>query len=377
MFKNVIGQKETKQRLLGSLKAERVPHAQIILGPEGSGALSLALAYAQYLQCENPTYEDACGTCASCSKASKFIHPDIHFSFPTVESKLSTQLLPEWRKFLEENPYGNVNNWLNSLGAENKQGNIYAKECDDIIRKLNLKRFEGKYKILLLWLPEFLGNEGNRLLKVIEEPTDDTLFLLVAENQEQILNTILSRCQLVKVYPLEEEELSAALQAKHSISTEKARTISFLAEGNFNKAEAILEEGGENDDASLFIEWLRTCWGAQPGAMVHWVEKISGGLPVNGRKYGRKEQKNFLYYGLHFLRELAVLLGTADAERLRLLSAERESAVKMSKVMNLNHIEHIKDLLDECYYHIERNAHPKALFLSASVKISKILKAHR
>ncbi len=196
IFEDIIGQDRVKSFLLNLASSERVPHALLFLGNTGCGNLALATAFAQLLQCENPdAVTGACGECPACRKAAAFTHPDIHFSFPAVGTNaVSTDYLKEWRKFLGENPYASANEWLQRLGAENKQGNINKEECNAIIKKLSLKAFEGRYKILLMWLPEYLGKEGNRLLKLIEEPPDQTIFLLAAENQDQILNTILSRC---------------------------------------------------------------------------------------------------------------------------------------------------------------------------------------
>ncbi|HFB99578.1 MAG TPA: hypothetical protein ENJ53_02125, partial [Phaeodactylibacter sp.] len=241
-FHQVIGQEKTKQTLQSMVTSDRMSHALLFLGGEGSGKLALAFAFAQYVLCTDKQDNDSCGKCSSCLKAAKWIHPDIHYSYPTVGSKMiSTHFLPEWRKAMEENPYLNAHQWLQHLGAENKQGNITKDECVDIIKKLSLKIFEGSHKILIMWLPEYLRKEGNRLLKMIEEPPDNTLFILVAENQEMILNTILSRCQLVKVNQLSDEEVKEALIQRKNVSLEKAAATAHLAEGNYNEALNLLE----------------------------------------------------------------------------------------------------------------------------------------
>ncbi|MEO5564762.1 MAG: hypothetical protein ABIR18_15050, partial [Chitinophagaceae bacterium] len=243
-FSNVIGQQELKKELPELMQDNRLAHALLFLGKEGSGALSLALAFAQFVVCEKvnkraagqnqtgpslfgddlphtpftieQSPNDSCSACSACLKAQKFVHPDIHFSYPVVTKKsgtppVSTDYISEWREFISMHPYGNVYDWLQFIGAENKQGNITANECNDIIRKLNLKSFESEYKILLMWMPEYLGNEGNKLLKLIEEPPPNTLFILVAENESLVLQTILSRCQLVKIPALETKEIEQAL----------------------------------------------------------------------------------------------------------------------------------------------------------------------
>src|SRR3982750_3606918 len=259
-FSNVIGQQVLKKELPELMQDNRLAHALIFLGKEGSGALSLALAFAQFVACEkgNPPagakkgtslfgeasaverirIMDSCGVCPSCIKAQKFVHPDIHFSYPVVTKKagtppISTDYITEWREFISLYPYGNVYDWLQFIGAENKQGNITANECNDIIRKLSLKTFESDYKVLVMWMPEYLGNEGNKLLKLIEEPPANTLFILVAENESLILPTILSRTQLIKVPALTADEISNALESSAKVSAEQARQVALIADGNF------------------------------------------------------------------------------------------------------------------------------------------------
>lgn len=364
-FKDIVGQTQLKAHLLQSLNTGRLPHAQLFLGPVGCGKLALALAYAQKVLCQNPSDQDSCGECNSCRKAQKMIHPDLHYSYPTVGSKVtSTDFLESWREAILENPYLEVNQWLQKIGAENKQGNINKDECLNIIRKLSLKSFEGDYKILILWLPEYLGKEGNRLLKLIEEPPDNTLFLLVAENQEMILNTILSRCQMVKVRALQEEEILAGLNGISEIDTDRALTIARLSDGNFNEALNLLEHA-ENDNAGLFLNWLRTCWKGNGVEMVKWVEKFAG--------IGRESQKHFLQYAQHFLREYTILKVTGN-EAVSLLPQEMETAKKMTKVLDIAQIDILTKLFNDCSYYIERNANPKVLFLDASIRIHKILK---
>ena len=218
-FKEVIGQQKVKDYLLKSAQSDQVSHAQLFLGPEGCGNLALAIAYAQYLQCRNKGATDACGKCSSCIKANKLIHPDIHFSYPTVGSKAkSTDFLKEWRDAVEQQPYMNVYQWLQHIKAENKQGNITREECEAIIRKLSLRAYESTYKVLIVWMPEYLGKEGNRLLKLIEEPPVNTVFLLVAENANLILNTILSRTQQLRIHRLSDAAIKEALVERHQLS---------------------------------------------------------------------------------------------------------------------------------------------------------------
>ena len=362
-FKDIIGQEAAKQHLIETAQSGRIAHAQIFLGKEGSGNLALALAFAQYALCENPSDTDSCGQCAACVKNSKFIHPDLHFSYPTIGGKLSTEFLPKWRSAMLANPYLNGFEWLQKLDAENKQGNITAKECDDIMHKLTLKIFEGKYKVLLLWLPEYLGKEGNRLLKLIEEPPEDTLFLLVAENQELILNTILSRCQLVNIQPLDDASIITALMNIHQLTAERATEIAYLADGNYNEALTLLHQQDTNL-TDEFLRWFRIAFKGQPTEMVAWAEDIS--------KWGREQQKHFLRYVLFFLREYIVFTITQQPSP-RLRAKEQTAANGMLKVIGFEQVEPISTLLNESIFYVERNANPKILFLDACVQLKQLL----
>ncbi len=365
IYKDIIGQNKAKHILRGMADSERMPHALLLLAPQGAGGLPLALAHAQYILCNNRTDREPCGICGHCSKAEKMIHPDIHYSYPTIGSKtVATHVLKQWRAALNENPYLNINQWLEKLDAENKQGNIPVAECVEIVRKLSLKTFEANHKILIMWLPEYLGKEGNRLLKMIEEPPEETLFILVAENQDLILNTILSRCQLVTLPPLSDEDIREGLILRGG-DIEDAEAVSHLVEGNFNEA-ILLSQTTENDNAFLFLEWMRHCFKGNGVDLVNWVEKFAG--------IGREKQKLFLKYGLHFLRELMVLTTTGN-ENLRLRGEELNTAIKMKNVINFDKIVPMAKLFDECSYFVERNANPKVLFLDASIKMHRILRS--
>ncbi|MCB0620034.1 MAG: hypothetical protein KDC41_15260 [Saprospiraceae bacterium] len=362
-FAEVVGQRSVVDSLLRMVSSERIPHALLFLGPEGCGKLTLALALARYLLCERPSAGDCCNECSACLKTGKWIHPDLHFSIPTVGPKATSEaFLIHWRQALAENPYQNVNQWLQRIGAENKQGNITKEECVNIVRKLSLKTVEGRYKILIMWLPEYLGKEGNRLLKLIEEPPADTFFFLVAERQELILNTILSRCQLVHVQPLPDELVAEAVQAYRPLSAAQAQTVAYLADGNLNEARNLVDQA-ESDQSDRFLDWLRKCYVGKAPALMEWVESFAA--------VGRENQKHLLRYGLHFLREL-VLLKATGREEVRLRPAERETATRLQALVELDQLERIINLLSDCAYHVERNAHPKVLFLDASIRIHHI-----
>lgn len=366
-FREIVGQEDLKRHLIDTVKSGRISHAQLFLGPEGCGSLALAVAYAQYISCEQPAEDDSCGECASCRKYNKLIHPDLHFSYPFFakhKEDTAQSFLKEWREAFLENPYLGLETWRTYLDAENKQANINMAECHHILQKLSLKPFEGEYKVLIMWLPEYLDKEGNTLLKIMEEPPHKTLFLLVAEHQEQILSTIISRTQLVKVPGLS-DELVAAHLLHQGVSPERAKQMAFLSEGNLHLAQTLLKDL-ENDHFQLFTDWMRICFGDKGHALFDFVETIS--------KSGRENQKAFLRYGIHFLRECLLILSGATA-LVRLPEAEQAVAVNFAqKVLSLASAEVMIAELEKAHYHIERNANPKILFLDVSLQFIKILK---
>lgn len=365
-FKEIVGQEATKQRLLNTVSENRVSHAQLFLGPEGSGSLALAVAYAQYLSCEDKQPDDSCGVCSSCRKYQKLMHPDLHFSYPFfAKHKDDTALtfIEQWRGALTANPYLSLDIWRGYLDAENKQANINIAECHQIIKKLSFKPFESEYKILILWLPEYLDKEGNALLKIIEEPQPNTLFLLVAQNQDQILNTILSRTQLVKIPALEYDEIKEHLINTHHQTEEAAAEIAYLSNGNMTEALAMLQQDNKSYH-ELFVQWLRYCFGNKGIEVMAFVEQFA--------KMGRENQKNFLRYGTSFIRECCLLIAGAGS-LVHLPAKELDTAQKMSGVLNIDKSQMIIDELEKAHYHVERNANPKILFLDVSLQIIKIL----
>ncbi|MCJ8208268.1 hypothetical protein MUY27_01020 [Mucilaginibacter sp. RS28] len=365
-FKEIVGQQAVKQRLVNSVKENRVSHAQLFLGPEGSGALALAVAYAQYLSCENRQPEDSCGECASCRKYQKLMHPDLHFSYPFFAKHKDDNALTfieEWREAFSANPYLSLDIWRGYLDAENKQANINIAECHQIIKKLSFKPFESAYKILILWLPEYLDKTGNALLKIIEEPQPNTLFLLVAQNQDQILNTILSRTQLIKIPAMTYDDIREYL-VDHGQPKALAEQAAYLSEGNITEAIQLTQQE-ENNHHGLFVQWLRTCiTNNKEGDLFKLVDQLA--------KLGRENQKNFLRYGISFLRECC-LINSDAADLVHLPPAELELAKRMAKAIPLLPAEAITDELEKAHYHIERNANPKILFLDVSLQIIKIL----
>jgi DNA polymerase III subunit delta' len=366
-FRDIIGQHSQIGLLKGMIDSNRFPHALLLLGNEGVGGLPLALAYIQYLVCENKTTAEACGECKACRKAAKFSHPDIHYSYPTVGTgKVATDFITDWRKALSENVYMSANQWLMQIsGGENKQGNITKDECVAVVKKLSLKSFESPYKVLLMWLPEYLGKEGNRLLKLIEEPPENTIFILVAENQEAILNTILSRCQLVKLSPIDKDLIKNALIERKGIDAAQAEAIAQIADGNFNEA-LTLSQHSDNDNAMLFLEWMRKCYNGNGIDIIQWAEKIA--------TTSREAQKYFLRYGLHFFREMLLLKLVNDTSKIRLQKKELDTALRMTNLIDVEGIERIALLFDNTIMAIERNGNGKLIFADTSIKLNKILR---
>ncbi len=369
-FKEIIAQESIKEQLIQTVVENRVSHAQLFLSATGSGAFPLAIAYAQYINCLNKSPKDSCGECSSCRKYEKYIHPDLHFSYPIFTSKekkiaIATDVLNDWRELLLNDFYFDTDIWRSKLDAENKQLNIPIAECHDIIKKLSYKAFEAETKVLIMWLPEFLDRSGNSLLKIIEEPPANTLFILVAQNQEQILTTILSRTQIVKIPKLSDAEIENYLIDTAQLSENQATEYSFLADGNLIEAKTLLQDT-PNNNAYHFTEWLRMGYGNKVPVMIDFTENVA--------KWGRENQKNFLKYGINFLRECSLLLSGAD-ELVKLPTETLSIAVKLTtNVLNLAMVEALINELELAHYHIERNGNPKILFLDVSLRLVKIIK---
>jgi len=398
LFNQVIGQKEIKEQLAHMIQHNRLSHALLFLGKEGSGALPLAIAFANYLCLpktapqpkkqevslfgEEPAEESTSFSLPTTiheidewmqaqtawSKLRDMVHPDIHFSYPVIPRKpgdkpISTDYIKEWREFISTNPYGNVYDWLQFIGAENKQGNITALECSDIIRKMNLKSFESEYKILIMWMPEMLGKEGNKLLKLIEEPPANTLFILVAENDALILPTILSRTQLIKIPQLSTLDIESALELRNGIPLQKAQQVAAISSGNYHEALQQLQHA--EDDWEVFLrDWLNSIVKTGPAAQVKWIDEIS--------KTGREKQKQFLKYFVHIL-ELATRLRFMPAPDEMENRADVDFALKFNRLCDINQQEAIVNELDQAAYYIERNANAKILFHALTIKLYHII----
>lgn len=366
-FKDIVGQEVVKKHLLTNVNQNRVSHAQLFLGPEGSGSLALAIAYAQYICCNNKQPEDSCGECASCKKYHKLIHPDLHFSYPFFakdKDDVSVNYLSQWRKAILENNYIGLDSWRNKLNVDNKQFNINIAESHSIISRLSLKPFEADFKIMIIWLPEYLVASGNALLKIIEEPVAKTLFLLVAQNQELLLNTIVSRTQIVKIPKLQTKNVIEYLLNNKQTDLNKAQEIAFLSNGNLHIAQEFLALQ-ENNYHHTFVKLMRFCLQNKGLEIVDMVDELA--------KMGRENQKNFFKYGINLMRE-AILLLAQTPILIHLPQKELEFISKFSNYLSLAKAEYITAEFEKAHYHIERNANPKILFLDVSLMLVKLLK---
>jgi DNA polymerase III subunit delta' len=378
LFNEVIGQSEIKTKLRGLVGHNRLSHALLLCAPEGAGGLPLALAFSQFLVCErvsnpesdSPFPEESCGICPSCIKAAQLIHPDIHYVYPVVvrktgEKPISADFINEWREFIVQFPYGTIFDWLQFIQAENKQGNITAHECNEINRKLSLKSFESGYKILIMWMPEYLRNEGNKLLKLIEEPPPDTLFILVTEDEALILPTILSRVQNIHLPRPSVTEIGEALITRAGVNPEKARQLAAVSEQNYREALRQLQHG-EDDWLGQLREWLNAILKTGPANQVKWVDEIS--------KSGREKQKQFLQYFVHLL-EQAIRLRMHEGAVADMPDSEKDFAFRLNKTADLAAQQAIVQELNKSIYYIERNAHAKMLFHALTIRLYHILAA--
>lgn len=335
----------------------------------------MAMAFAQYLNCEKPGEADSCGECGSCRRAVKLEHPDIHFVYPVVtgivKNPRSVDFIADWRRSVLADPYLSLNDWIDLLtggDAKTKQGNIPVEEAQDILHKINLKAFEGRYKVLILWMPEKMGAAtANKLLKSLEEPPEDTVFILASEARDQLLPTILSRTQLVKLNRLAEEEVAEALKKAAALPSNEAIELARLADGNFSMAmELAFQEKGAGSYEEAFLQWMRLCFNPFKSmeSLLAWVEGIAA--------EPREHQKQFLASCMNMVRE-CLLVNTADGPLVKLTPSQRAAIQKFLPYVNLNNVDPFTSTLNEGIFHLERNAHAKILFLDLSLKLSRVL----
>jgi DNA polymerase III subunit delta' len=370
-FRDVIGQAPLKEKFITNINNGRISHAQLFLGPEGTGKLALAIAYARYLTCTNRGAEDACGVCSSCIKISKLAHPDLNFFYPIASKKqgdktfISKDYIAQWRNYLLNTKYVSLNAWYNQLEMENKQGIINAEDCNEILRVLSYKSYESEYKIVIIWMIERLYHSAApKLLKILEEPPPKTLFLLVSENQDQVLNTILSRTQIVNVPRLTDDEIKNGLVNQYNINPTAADEAAFLADGNFLHALELCQNDETNENHTLFLrDWLRECYSFKVIEILVFVESLS--------KMGREKQKTFLNFGLEIFRQ-CTLMNYQAIELVKAHSEAYEFISKFSKTLRPDLAYAICEEFSKAIYHVERNANPKILFTDLSLKMSMI-----
>ena len=369
-FSDITGYEALKKKLIQSVLLDQIAHAQLFLGAEGGPNLALALAYTSFINCKNRKEEDSCGECESCRKNEKLIHPDVHFAFPVSATRkvpakdaISLRFLTEWRNFVIQDPYNSASGWNNYFGGEDKQLNISKQESREIIKSLSLKPFEGFFKIMIIWLPEYMHPAAaNALLKILEEPPTNTLFLLVSNDETRLLTTILSRTRIIQVRPFSDEEIKDLLIRQHFIEEEKASQISHLVDGNINEALRLAREV-EDDSHGMFRDWMRLCYMGDLVELTNWTEKFNA--------MNKIAKQTLFQYGLSMMRE-SLIASNNDMSLSRLMGEELEFVKKFSQILTLESIEHISKIFNEAYYHLERNAHSKILFLSVSLQVYEI-----
>lgn len=371
-FKEVIGQEATKKRLIQSVGEERVSHAQLFAGPEGTGKLALAIAYAQYVACTNRQSGDSCGECPSCKKYRKLIHPDLHFVFPVVKTPkfkepVSDNFLEEWRAMIAQSPYFNLDQWFDMIGVENAQGLIYAHQSEEIIRKLNLKSYESEYKVMIIWLPEKMHVAcANKLLKMIEEPPVKTLFILITENEEDIISTIRSRCQMITVPPIDPDSMARALGNLPEAEGHDIRNVVHLAKGNFTKAVELLQPDEQTlFNLEKFKELMRFSYGRKYSDLFKWVDQVAG--------IGREKQKSLLNYFLNSLRE-NFIYNLKNKDLTFMSDQEEEFSKRFSPFINERNIQELTEVFELAFAHIGMNGNPRIIFTDVSFKIVKLIR---
>lgn len=378
LFSEILGQEYIKSHLTQSATLGRIPHAQLFVGPEGAGTLATAMAYAQYILCNN-IYNENSGGNESCNlKFQNFSHPDLHFTYPTVTTEgiktkpKSIDFIADWRQFIIANPYGSLFDWYQVLGVQNKQGEIRVEDAQDILKSLALKSYEGGYKIMIIWMADKMNiSASNKLLKLLEEPTDKTLFILISENEEDIIQTIRSRCQVLHFNALPEKVIAEALIAQKGINARMATKIAHQAQGNYNKALQLLEENGEDSFFEKhFVDWVRAAFRAKGNAaaiqeLIIWSEQIAG--------LGRETQKKFLHYCIDMFRQALLLNYQTTSLVYMEPKIEKFKLENFAPFVNGTNIHDIFKELSDAMYHIERNGNAKIILTDLSIKLTRLI----
>ncbi|MBT8237219.1 MAG: DNA polymerase III subunit delta' [Croceitalea sp.] len=376
-FRDILGLQHIKKHLTTTVKKGRVPHAQLFIGTEGSGILPMAIAYAQYILCNNENGENEGGNTACNIKCEALTHPDLHFAFPVANSEsvkshaVSDSYLAEWRQFIKTQPYGNLFDWYRMIGIEKKQGIIGKDEAQDIVKKLSLKSYEGGYKVLIIWMAEKMnGTAANKLLKLIEEPPSKTVIILITNNEEQIINTIKSRCQALHFPPLAEETIANALKNK-GLSESEANRLAHEAHGDYNKALSLCDSNSEDlIFEKWFVQWVRSAFKAKGNKaaiqdLILWSDELA--------KNGREVQKKYLKYCIAIVRQALLLHYKAPQLVYSKIHVDGFDLKKFAPFIHGNNIELITEELEKAIYHVERNGNAKLIFTDLSIKLTRLL----
>jgi DNA polymerase-3 subunit delta' len=369
LFKDIPGLEGIKSTLRRSVQSSHLAHAQLFDSPPGGGGLAMALAFGTYINCEDRTEEDACGVCPSCAKMHKLVHPDFHFIFPIatskkIDGKTSEAFLPYWRNFVLENPYRVLPEWLDFINAENKQGNISVEESRGILGKLSVKAYEGEYKILMIWKPDIMNAAAsNALLKILEEPPYKTIFLLVSDQSDKLLTTILSRTQRITIPAFNDSEVRGFLK-QYTDSDTAANHIAFLSDGNLSEALKLVQENVD-DRSGWFAEWMRSCYKYDVAQLVRFADTFD--------TMNKEKQKGLLEYALRLFRDM-LIWSQGAGELLRVPQEELTFVQNFSKAVNFDALEGMVEEVNTAYYHIERNVRAKMVFLDLSLTIAPFFK---
>ena len=378
LFSDIIGQENIKKHLIKTVDNGRIPHAQLFVAPSGSGALPMAIAYAQYILCKNSGGENNTGDAVCNKKMDHLMHPDLHFVYPVANSKtvkshaVSSLFAKEWKEFLQKSPYGTLYNWYQHLGIENKQGQIGVDEAEDVVKKISLKPYEGGFKVMIFWMAEKMNiPAANKLLKIIEEPPEKTVLILIAENEDQILKTIQSRCQVLHFRSLSERSIRDALIRNEGVDANLAMKIAHRAHGDYNKALHLLHNDA-NDLAfeNWFIFWVRTAFKAKGNPsvvldLVSWSDEIA--------RTGRETQKRFLEYCLQFFRQALLQNYRADSLVFYEPQTKNFDLKKFAPFVHGANATEIIQALNDAIYHIERNGNAKIILLDLSIQLTRFL----
>lgn len=376
-FSEILGQEYIKNHLTKSALLGRIPHAQLFIGPEGCGTLAMAIAYSQFVLCNNLDHENTGGNDSCNLKFKSLSHPDLHFVYPNVTNEdikskpKSADFIVEWREFVSQNPYGSLFDWYKHLGVQNKQGEIRVDDAQDILKSLALKSYEGGYKIMIVWMADKMNiAASNKLLKLLEEPTEKTLFLLISENEEDIIQTIRSRCQVLHFGALPEKTIAETLILRENLDPKTATKIAHQAQGNYNKALHLLHEDSEDFPfEKWFVDWVRAAFRAKGNAtaildLISWSEEIAS--------LGREAQKKFLNYCIDMFRQAMLL--NYQTEKLVYMepTVEKFKLENFAPFVNGNNINAIFSELSDAIYHIERNGNAKIILTDLSIKLTRL-----